>query len=220
MSEFCDDSEENAENDYDYPDNEQGSDYDYNEDMGFSTPKLAREISDSHFDIPVDSYRIVHIGEVCPQMEKYICELSTILGVGRDNAELILQKNKWNIESTTEKFFNNPDATCAAAGINTTTSLTRPENSSSSCGICLSEVDILELFGMSCGHKFCRYSILHRYVINNLLNFFQLVLGNAMVAILNLLSVMVPHALILRVQASSVLFDYPVQCWKRYVEKK
>ncbi len=162
MSEFYENDD-----DYTYEDDNDNNadDYEYKEDededeIG-SPPKLSRHISATHFDVPVDGYRVVNILEVQPEMQKYLHEISSLLAVSSETSELLLQCYNWNVESLTSDFFVDSNAVYMKTCITQDCSMNEinpPQNGTQfKCNICLSPVTIQDSFALPCNHYYCRY---------------------------------------------------------------
>jgi hypothetical protein len=167
MSEFeaaCDNGEEGEEGEagdtFDEDDNGSDQEYDYiyeeDDDLdGVTAPRLGREVSESHFDVPEGDFNIHQYIEIAPLMEKLILEVSMLLGVDRSIAELLLRHTKWDQSLLAEKYYNNHRQLLIAAGVE----LEDPVVASAPTNLCLICYDVIESGcgkSLSCGHVFCQ----------------------------------------------------------------
>jgi ariadne-1 len=134
--------------------------------------------------IPCDGYIVKSQEEIMPLMNNLIDEAAGLLGVSEDEAQILLQNNKWNKEKLLESFFADSEACAKAAGIdlfdsNVLDKLRRyPEERESAkegifrCKIrfcCEEECPVREAFALGCGHRFCR-ACYQEYLRNQVLD--------------------------------------------------
>lgn len=150
--------EEEEEEGEEYNDDDNGEyEYTYEDELDdVIQPKLCREISESHFDVPVGSYMLYNYTDIAPLMEKLISEVSVLLGVTRDTSELLLRHMKWNQGLLAESYYNNPKKALILAGIELETDTEKKVSSDSVCLICFEPLQPGAGHSLNCHHEFCR----------------------------------------------------------------
>lgn len=121
--------------------------------------------------IPCDGFTVKSQEEIMPLKTNFVNEAAGLLGISEDEAQILLQFNKWNKEKLLESFFADGELAAKAAGIDLYSqdiieNLHRyPEERASSkegtfrCKIrfcCEEECPVNEAFALGCGHRFCR----------------------------------------------------------------
>lgn len=161
---------------------EEDPDYDdYQNDAEAGTKKDSEQMDLSSKDAPVEknsqlmipdgSYTVLNYADVRPILSAMVNEVSALLSVTLDEAELLLHFFQWDKEKITEDFLQDSDKCKLSAGLNlyseeklscfllpnsskTVSSL--PEKFQ--CRICyVEDLPLLSAgFSLGCGHAFCR----------------------------------------------------------------
>jgi ariadne-1 len=133
-------------------------DYVYEEDddlAGIKPSHLEREISESHFDVPDGNYNIHEYIEIAPLLEKLMLEVTQLLGVDRNIAELLLRYTKWDQSVLAEKYYSDARSLLVAAGVEVEDPGSIVEGASQ-CLICYDDIEPGNGKSLKCGHTFCR----------------------------------------------------------------
>ncbi len=114
------------------------------------------------FEIPPNQCKFMTLEELEPLL-RYV-EGRSMLGDNVDISEAILLKNKWDIEKSQEKYFENMNATLTEAGmlgydsdlIDSRLKASEPIGKSITCCICFCDYDESESFALCCNHWTCK----------------------------------------------------------------
>lgn len=185
------DNEENVSMDeeeyvYEYEDeaDEQQTDgdydeYDYEQDYmkgGNDYPSFSRSTEDHHaktLTVPDGTYILKEYSEVYPLMEALENDVSSLLNLDRDSAELLLQEYQWSRERLVDAFFADPEKVMNRTGIDSynpdiiaqrikihksqvMSDDSKDSSLTLSCRICGDEFTQSQGFAMGCDHWFCR----------------------------------------------------------------
>jgi len=121
-------------------------------------------------------YAIVDYSEITPFMDNILHEVSSMLDLDYDSAQILLQHCRWNKEKLMDSYLSSPEKLLKEAGLdlysskfimqqlssssssttltNTTTSLDIA--STFKCRICCDDIDMKLSFSLGCDHKFCK----------------------------------------------------------------
>lgn len=156
MSELVENNYSSEGEDFDGEDGEY--DYVYEDDdddlLGVKPSHLEREISESHFDIPEGTYLIREYAEIEPLMEKLLLEVTTLLGVNKSIAELLLRHTKWDQSILAEKYYSDAHLLLVAAGVEVEDNETSV-GIMNQCLICYDDLAPGTGKSLTCGHTFC-----------------------------------------------------------------
>ena len=126
--------------------------------------------------IPDGKVVITEYQEIVPLMEAVTREVSTLLDIDYDSAQILLQSYRWDKERLIDAFFSNPEKVFLETGLDkynqsaiqsmlscstekvdeVETSATTTAKNSFICRICCDESAPSEALSMGCGHQFCR----------------------------------------------------------------
>jgi len=134
--------------------------------MDESSPKGSTKLV-----VPDGGFIIKEYADLLPIMQSLISEVSSLLNLDRDRAEILLQMHRWNKERLVEQFFANPEKMLEEAGLGLYSFESMDEqlnqNSSSAsvssstedtfvCRICCDPCPLSSGFHLGCAHRFCR----------------------------------------------------------------
>lgn len=105
--------------------------------------------------------------EIIPLMENIIHEVSTLLDIDHNAAQLLLQFSQWNKEKLIDTFFSNTEKVLLDAGLDlysrdvslsvlSPIKLLETNILSFKCKICCDDCEIKDALSLGCGHQFCR----------------------------------------------------------------
>lgn len=114
------------------------------------------DITQHNFTIPDASYRILDYKEICPMMYAYIEEIAALLRLDHDIIQILFRKLKWNKERLLDLYYTDRDDLFTNAGITFGGQIPKNTSSIVTCRICGDENSYEQVFGLACGHKFCR----------------------------------------------------------------
>lgn len=129
--------------------------------------------------IPEGKVIITEYHEIVPLMEGLTREVSTLLDIDYDSAQILLQSYRWDKERLIDAFFGNPEKVFLDTGLDkynqakvdamlrgsktvgatssaTSTSTSTSAESSFVCRICCDDSVSSDALSLGCGHKFCR----------------------------------------------------------------
>ena len=107
--------------------------------------------------IPMDSYVDKNLNEIFPLMMTIINEVTALLNISEDEAQVILQNFKWDKEKLTDCYFSNPEKVHQECGLESYSAYVMVQlQDKFLCQICYDETDISESFALGCGHRFCK----------------------------------------------------------------
>jgi len=122
-------------------------------------------------------YVIVDYSEIIPFMDNVLNEVSSMLDLDYDSAQILLQHCRWNKEKLMDSYLSSPEKLLKESGLDlysskdimqqlsspnivttTTTTTTSLSDIASTfkCRICCDDVDMKLSFSLGCDHKFCR----------------------------------------------------------------
>jgi hypothetical protein len=94
-------------------------------------------------------------------MDELVVELSELFQIDRDEAQILLRHCKWNKETVIDRYYVENSTLLVDAGVRLESSDCSKEPPSSDaagvmCRICGDNFTTDNLFGLLCGHKFCK----------------------------------------------------------------
>lgn len=93
-------------------------------------------------------------------MDELAVELSDLFKINRDEAQILLRYCKWNKETVIDRYYAENSTLLVDAGVRLANRDTVAENplpdAEVMCRICCDNFTIENLFGLTCGHYFCR----------------------------------------------------------------
>ena len=104
-------------------------------------------------------------------MESFIAEIANLLGVSQDIAQVLLQQYKWNKERLVDGYYSDPEKAVSNAGAGQAISNPQSAESTLICRICGDEHDLANVYGLNCGHRFCRYILFLHLSIYSCIHF-------------------------------------------------
>jgi len=110
-----------------------------------------------------DSIKILDSTELLPVMKKRLREVTEVLSIPASAAAIIMREHKWMKERLFEDFLSDPERIQEKCGVRARCSAFVSGNQkgknhveSSDCSICFDDFTPNEMFGMACGHEFCK----------------------------------------------------------------
>lgn len=139
-----------------------------------SNPNRGRSDSMVPLSSPEGTYHIAEYAEVERLMAALLSDVCTLLNVTEDVARLLLCQYKWSKERLLDSYYADQDRVLEAMGLDVVTSSSSTSSAVSAlsasdeslvsnsavanidCPICGDSFSVLGMFGMDCGHQFCR----------------------------------------------------------------
>ena len=137
--------------------------------------------------IPDGKVLITEYQEIVPLMEAITREVSTLLDIDNDSAQILLQSYRWDKERLIDAFFGNPEKVFSETGLDkynpaivtamlktcapeeATSSAAAIKGSTFQCRICGDDSILSVAVCLGCGHQFCRscYGEYLRHQVND-----------------------------------------------------
>lgn len=117
------------------------------------------ESSSLKFHIPDGDYKILLYQEIQPLMESHTRDLSYLLSIDYDIANILLRKYKWNKEKLIDVYYSDTEKVMNEAGVSCCQRSSSPTSSSTPtrCRICGDLFGKDDCFSLPCHHSFCKF---------------------------------------------------------------
>lgn len=93
-------------------------------------------------------------------MDVLVAEISDLFQIDEDASRILLRYCKWHKEVVIDKYYADNSKLMVDAGVRPEAPCSEEESKSAGseimCRICCDNFQATEMFGLSCGHTFCR----------------------------------------------------------------